>query len=661
MASSFIHNPDQDEIISAPVHKRQLVLACPGSGKTEVVARRLAYLVSQGCGLRPRQILVLSFSRSAVKVLMDRVGQVLHEEPVTYQDLRHIAVRTFDSWAFRILRLIGYLPIDLLNNDYEKNIEILIDEMRDPEARTKLIQDEDKLKKIQHIIVDECQDLSGVRAGLVRELLLLRAPPNNFDNPDACGFTLLGDMNQAIYDWVGRDDTRRSPSRALSAKDLVDFVRSEYKSHIHVVNLFENYRSHDEIIELVNESAKILEGGSRKSQDALREIAELARIVGDNVELQDLSTYFKDIAPGDSIAVLARNNGEALYIASILQKDSFFGGQIMFILQAGDPPPIIPPWVAILLGEFRASELTKTNFVKLHERYKDGVNLTLPDVSIAWQMLLKASRKPERSTSIDMSQLRERIIWQDSLPDDEGIERPDYIMTTVHQSKGQEFDTVCLLDSSSGEYDEDDGEEAKIFYVGISRAKKRISVLDREGVETFYPKDFADGTHRRWERAWPKGWRNLEMGIRGDIDDASFVSTEVHGSEDAVNNVQQILRGQGEKLIGRKLMLCKRVISYNPVRVVYDIALQEDNRPGLVLGRTSQRLTVDLLDIMFGLRNSRQYALPTRIFELRISQITTVVGDALTEKHIASPWNYSKLWLGIIFHGLGFFQYKFKR
>ena len=53
----------------------------------------------------------------------------------------------------------------------------------------------------------------------------------------------------------------------------------------------------------------------------------------------------------------------------------------MFILQAGDPPRIIPPWVAILLGEFRASELTKTNFVRLHERYKDGVNLALPDVS----------------------------------------------------------------------------------------------------------------------------------------------------------------------------------------------------------------------------------------------------------------------------------------
>ncbi|MBA7705014.1 hypothetical protein ES703_113838 [subsurface metagenome] len=95
--------------------------------------------------------------------------------------------------------------------------------------------------------------------------------------------------------------------------------------------------------------------------------------------------------------------------------------------------------------------------------------------------------------------------------------------------------------------------------------------------------------------------------------------------------------------------------------MVYDIALQEDDRPGLVLGRTSKGLTEDLLDIMFGLRNSRQYALPTRIFELRISQITTVVGDALTEKNIASPWNYSKLWLGIIFHGLGFFQYKFKR
>ena len=62
---------------------RILVHAGPGTGKTEVVARRLNYLLDHE-RLKPGKILVLSFSRAAVKALIQRIDlspRNRHEDP----------------------------------------------------------------------------------------------------------------------------------------------------------------------------------------------------------------------------------------------------------------------------------------------------------------------------------------------------------------------------------------------------------------------------------------------------------------------------------------------------------------------------------------------------------------------------------------------------
>jgi DNA helicase II / ATP-dependent DNA helicase PcrA len=71
----FTPTDEQKAIIPAPATARLLVEAGPGTGKTEVVARRLAWLLGAG-NLRPGDILVLSFSRSAVKALVARIRKV---------------------------------------------------------------------------------------------------------------------------------------------------------------------------------------------------------------------------------------------------------------------------------------------------------------------------------------------------------------------------------------------------------------------------------------------------------------------------------------------------------------------------------------------------------------------------------------------------------
>src|SRR5436190_1964388 len=161
---------EQEKIITASAHERTIVLAGPGTGKTETVARRLAHLVGTE-GLRPSQILVLSFSRSAVKALVTRIRDLDQTDTATIEELRFLSVRTFDSWAFRMLRFLGREATDLLRNGFDENIGMLIKSFNDLGVNSALGTPSLRLGTLRHLVVDEFQDLAGVRAELVRELL----------------------------------------------------------------------------------------------------------------------------------------------------------------------------------------------------------------------------------------------------------------------------------------------------------------------------------------------------------------------------------------------------------------------------------------------------------------------------------------------------------
>ena len=81
-----------------------LVVAGAGSGKTRVVTRRIAYLISRG--VWPNQILAMTFTNKAAKEMMRRVADLLGQE------LSTLWGGTFHSIGNRILRqhapLLGF-------------------------------------------------------------------------------------------------------------------------------------------------------------------------------------------------------------------------------------------------------------------------------------------------------------------------------------------------------------------------------------------------------------------------------------------------------------------------------------------------------------------------------------------------------------------------
>ena len=95
-------NPRQKEAvryISGPL----LVLAGAGSGKTSVIARKIAWLV-QGCGIAPAHIAAVTFTNKAAREMKTRVSALLQGK-----ESKGLTVSTFHTLGLNILRRDGHL------------------------------------------------------------------------------------------------------------------------------------------------------------------------------------------------------------------------------------------------------------------------------------------------------------------------------------------------------------------------------------------------------------------------------------------------------------------------------------------------------------------------------------------------------------------------
>ena len=106
-----------------------LVVAGPGSGKTRVLTQRIAYLISVE-GVRPWQILAVTFTNKAAKEMQARVKSLLPD-----QAIEGIMLGTFHSICARVLRREAeHLPIEsnfviFDTDDQERIVKTVIREL----------------------------------------------------------------------------------------------------------------------------------------------------------------------------------------------------------------------------------------------------------------------------------------------------------------------------------------------------------------------------------------------------------------------------------------------------------------------------------------------------------------------------------------------------
>jgi DNA helicase-2/ATP-dependent DNA helicase PcrA len=130
-----------------------LVIAGAGSGKTSVLTKRVAYLISKN--IQPGQILCLTFTNKAAGEMNDRLRKMLNEvgvdlpyTPVWQNDYLHSPLLcTFHSLGVRILREFG----EKINLKKEFNI----------------LDSDDQKKVIKEILKEKNIDIKKLNPGLV--------------------------------------------------------------------------------------------------------------------------------------------------------------------------------------------------------------------------------------------------------------------------------------------------------------------------------------------------------------------------------------------------------------------------------------------------------------------------------------------------------------
>jgi ATP-dependent DNA helicase UvrD/PcrA len=349
-------NPEQLAAVTCP-RPHLLMASIPGSGKTFALVARAAWLIREG--LRPSQLVALTFSRKAADELQDRLARLLGNEAKgvwagTFHAFgaslaRHyarllprgrtaaFAVMDRDDSRRAVKRLVRDLDLhedpgeltDLLDRVKRTNREVLTalpDARR--EALTRLLpayeavlEQRDALdfadllivpvwlldhhpeirRQLQarwrHFLVDEGQDLDLLQQRLVRLLVL---PVDGLASRDGTDprLTLAADDDQAVFGWRGG-----------SANYLLRFL--ELYPGGTIINLGENYRSTPQIL---LPAGRLIEHNRRRLPKALttqnppgpvpevREFAsdkEEARYVADRVA----EWVIEGLAP---VAVLAR-------------------------------------------------------------------------------------------------------------------------------------------------------------------------------------------------------------------------------------------------------------------------------------------------------------------------------------------------------------------
>lgn len=111
--TNLLENLNKEQVEAVKTTKGPLlILAGAGSGKTKVLTTRIAYMIQQG--IKPRNILAVTFTNKAAKEMKERIGKIIGEDTVKY-----MWVGTFHGICGRILRE----NIDKYNTATGKNLD----------------------------------------------------------------------------------------------------------------------------------------------------------------------------------------------------------------------------------------------------------------------------------------------------------------------------------------------------------------------------------------------------------------------------------------------------------------------------------------------------------------------------------------------------------
>ena len=612
MEKQWIWDEFQREVIESPPEKRILVDAGPGTGKTAVACGRVAWLIKNG--MYGDKIWLISFTRTAVQEIRNRIKNFLNDGDSAYA----VRIATLDSHAWKIHS--GFDGGAELLGTYNENIEKLTKMIREDKNQ----EISDYLETVEHLIVDEAQDIVGIRADLVLEIIGKLS--------DNCGITVFSDEAQAIYGFSVDEETIEMEK---NHKTLPEKIREKIGNKIYTCQLKKVFRTDSLTLnELYTATRhKVLTSSDiplKKLNDIRTEILDLA----DEKDIPRIDKR-KENYPEDCF-ILYRRRDEVLLAASFL-------GKIQHRIRMSGLPNCIHPWVGICLSEHIEKTLSKKDFMEFWNHGVEGTPF-MKDINptSAWDQLVRLAGKT--NFVVDMNLLRRRLGQEKPPAEICSLEIGRYgpIIGTIHASKGREANNIYLMlpanKNRNGDKYTDYDEETRVVFVGATRARNFLGV--GEGYKYHFSSKL-EPSGRVFKKK--NGGAMVEIGRDGDINAAGIAGRIYYKDADIVRSNQNRLYSLADGIT------IASATSDHSCDHVYRITPEGENKDIAVI--SGKGLKNDLFQI--GDRIGGNNRPPEKLTHLRIYGIRTIVlpPDSPECNNLYEPWARSGIMLAPVVLG----------
>lgn len=426
----------QREIIDDNTSQYIVVTAGPGSGKTRVLVHKLASLLLLE-DVKHEQLLMVTFSRAAVTEFKQRLYELIGNAA------SFVEIKTFHSYCFDLLGRVG-------NLDNAENIVA---------DAAKMIKDgEVELGRITKtvVVIDEAQDMDGNEYALIEALM---------ERNEDMRVIAVGDDDQNIYGFRGSD-----------SKYLRSFITEKNAVKYELV---ENYRSCKAVVSLANAYAETITERMKVSPIISMSETEgevkLIRYNSRNIETAVVNDLIANFDGNSTACVLTSTNMEAMRVMGLLNKN----GQRAKLIQSNDGFDIynfaeiryfLKMLEMKLTSPIISQEIWNETRAELESAYSRSTALPM-----CLSLLADYEKSAERKYKSDL----DLFIHESKLEDFYHTENGTVFVSTIHKSKGREFDSVyMLLDNVRADNDE----ERRKIYVGLTRAKSRLHIHYNNGI-----------------------------------------------------------------------------------------------------------------------------------------------------------------------------------
>lgn len=619
---------EQLEIIESDPSSQILVDAGPGTGKTTVACQKLVHLI-QEYNVKEESICFLSYTNVAVNEIMPRLQNTLTEaEKVKIES----QIMTIDKWAYSIREKVG--GKSKVQNTYDENIKQLTEEIKINKEYQEAIR-----SNIKHLIIDEAQDIYGVRTDFILAVIKCLG--------EDTGFTIFYDAAQAIY---GHDEDEEQASFSNLPAEIIKHQKNHFQS-TDSYQLDTIHRTNNpQLIRLFSEGRTIV--NSKKSgRDQIKQIMKLIKEIS-----LDENIWFDD----DTDFILFRKRSEAMnYVAKKIDEKATFR------LRMGNTPYCIIPEIGIIFWDFVKDKITENEFL---ERWDERVANSKKNKTSVWLELLTVAKATNKFIKIDTlrksllkaSQLR--IYAPEIVTNEFGFEGPT--IGTIHGAKGRERLGVRLYlrrdedwtkwAMTEGSYTDDTLRcEARTIFVGATRVKEDFSYVSY--TDTFLKRESTKAMKLDNGRCWTPLYtytnkKNvkfcngyIQLGHEADFDMNSLVGSW--------EKRDILLTGQKEliDLFGTSVEnLLKKEFSISEDQRENQKNLYELwSNDSIFYGYCSEALNKDINDFGIALRNKEKYFKDWTSPKIKNSRMgiigirTMVIDDSLKRNELHSPWSES--------------------